>query len=267
MQLSLCLEMVYPKLPMGERIERAAALGLAAVEFWGWRDKNLEEIAAAADAGGMEVAAFSGNRENSLVDARQQEALVREVAASIRAALRLRCPSLMLLTDSLLPDGRSVQGDGSGAEERNEKRANVVAALKRLAPMAEQNGVTLLLEPLNTRVDHAGCFLDSSAEALEILEDVGSPALKLLYDVYHMRVMGEPVAERLRQCAGRLGHVHVAGVPGRGELDAGYEAVAGTLRELGYRGYAGLEFAPQGNPDEAIRAAAKIFSSQKVSAR
>ena len=256
--------MVYRELPLGERIERAAALGLAAIEFWSWRDKNLEEIAAVADMTGMEVAAFSANRENSLVDARQQDALEREVAASIRAAQRLRCPGLMLLSDTLLPDGRSAQANGAAPE----KRANVVAALKRLAPLAAENGITLLLEPLNTRVDHGGCFLDSSAAALEILDDVSSPAVKILYDVYHMRVMGEPAAERLRECAGRgrLGHVHVAGVPGRGELDADYAAVAGSLREAGYRGYTGLEFAPKGNPEEAIRAAVKIFS-QKAGGR
>lgn len=259
MQLSLCLEMIYPELSLEQRIERAAALGLAAVEFWSWRDKRLDGIAAAADANGLEVAAFSANLENSLVDAGQHEALAREVSAAMRAALRLRCPNLMVLTDTLLPDGRSAQADSAPPEK---KRANVVAALKRLAPMAAENGITLLLEPLNTRINHAGCFLDSSVAAQEILAEVGSPAVKLLYDVYHMRVMGEAATERLRECAPILGHVHVAGVPGRAELDAEYAAVAGSLRQAGYVGYAGLEFAPRGNADEAIRAAVRIFSKK-----
>jgi hydroxypyruvate isomerase len=258
MDISLSLEMVFPDRLYTERIERAAALGVAAVEFWSWRDKRLEEIAAAADGNGLEVAAFSANREFAPVDARQHDDLAREVAASIRAALRLRCPNLMLLTDTLAPDGKStsVSPDGAG-----EKRANVVAALKRLAPLAAHNGVKLLLEPLNTRIDHAGCYLESSVTAAEILEEAGSPAVKLLYDVYHMRTMGEDAPQRLQQCSAWLGHVHAAGVPGRGELDPEYQAVAGALQQSGYRGYVGLEFAPHGAHDEAIRAAVKMFKS------
>ena len=249
--------MVYQDRPIAERIERAAAMGLAAVEFWSWRDKRLEEIAAAAEANGLEVAAFSGNREYAPVDSRHHDDLTREVSAAIQAALRLRCPNLILLTDTLLEDGRSAQADGEAA---GQKRANVVAALKRLAPIAEQNGVCLLLEPLNTKVDHRGCYLNSSAAAMEILAEVNSPAVKLLYDVYHMRMMGEAAPQRLRECAARLGHVHVAGAPGRGGLDEEYAAVAESLRQSGYHEYVGLEFAPEGNTDEAIRSALKTFS-------
>jgi hydroxypyruvate isomerase len=261
MKISLCLEMVYPELPWAARIERAAALGAGAVEFWDWRNKPLEEMSAAAEAGGLEIAAFSANRENAPVDARQHTALEREVAAAAEMAVRLRCRSLMLLSDALQADGSSCNAAGGVAPP--EKRANLLAALRRLAPLAAGYGLTLLLEPLNTRADHPGYFLESSTAAMEILEEVGHPAVKLLYDVYHMRVMGESVAERLAACGPRLGHVHAAGVPGRGALDPEYAGVAAALRGVGYHGYVGLEFAPAGNHDAAIRAAVELFSKSE----
>jgi hydroxypyruvate isomerase len=258
MRVSLCLEMIYTGLAWTARLERAAALGVPAVEFWDWRNKPLEEMAAAARANGVEIAAFSANREFAPVDAREHDGLEREVAGSLAVAARLRCPSLMLLSDTLDARGGSRQaGNGHSAAE---KRAALVAALCRLGPLAARHGVTLLLEPLNTRLDHPGYSLDNSAAACEVLEEAAHPALKLLYDVYHMRTMGEDFAAAIPACATRLGHIHAAGVPGRGALDAGYASVAGVLRQAGYRGYVGLEFAPTGDPGPAVRAALKLFS-------
>jgi len=258
MRISLCLEMIYRDLPWTARIERAAAAGVQAVEFWDWRNKPLEEMSAAAKAAGLEIAAFSGNREHAPVDSRQHDGLEREVAASAETAARLGCRSLMLLSDTLGPAGESRNAcDGVPPQE---KRANVVAALRRLAPIATRHGLTLQLEPLNTRVDHRGYFLEHSQAALEILEEVGHPAVKLLYDVYHMRTMGESATEKLAACGSRLGHVHAAGVPGRGSLDPEYAAVAEVLEQQNYDGYVGLEFAPSGDPDDAVRAAVQLLS-------
>ena len=100
-------------------------------------------------------------------------------------------------------------------------------------------------------------------EALQILEEVDHPSVKLLYDVYHMRMMGESAVENLAACEARLGHVHAAGVPGRGALDAGYARVAEVLAGCGYQGFVGLEFAPVGDHDEAVRAAVQLFSNSR----
>ncbi len=261
MRISLCLEMVFPNLPWTARIERAAAAGVQAVEFWDWRNKPLGEMRAAAAANGLEIAAFSANREHAPVDAREHNGLEREVTASAEAAVRLGCRSLMLLSDTLGPAGES-RNNGDGVLPR-EKRANIVAALRRLAPVAEHYGLTLLIEPLNTPVDRPGYFLDRSAPTLEILEEVDHPGVKLLYDVYHMRIMGECVAESLQSCGTRLGHIHAAGVPGRGALDAQYAGVAETLERSGYDGFVGLEFAPVGDHDEAVRAAVQLFAKSR----
>jgi hydroxypyruvate isomerase len=195
------------------------------------------------------------------VDASQHDGLEREVAASAEVAARIGCRSLMLLSDTLGPSGRS-RNAGDGVTPR-EKRANIVAALRRIAPLAAQRGLTLLLEPLNTRVDHPGYFLDHSKQALDILAEVNHSSIKLLYDVYHMRMMDESVAEGLAACGVRLGHIHAAGVPGRGALDPEYAAVATALESTGYHGFVGLEFAPDGDHDEAVRAAVRLFSKSK----
>lgn len=253
--------MVYPDLSWTERLEQAAELGVAAVEFWDWRNKPLTELAAAAGANGLAIAAFSANREFAPVDALQHDGLEREVSAAMAVASQVGCRALMLLSDTLDPRGHSRNsGDGLSTEQ---KRNNLVTALRRLGPLAGRYGVTLLLEPLNTRIDHSGNFLDSSSATLEVLEEAGHPALKLLYDVYHMRTMGEDFTAAIPACASRLGHIHAAGVPGRGALDGAYAAVAGVLNGCGYHGYVGLEFAPQGGPgetDQAVRAALKLFS-------
>lgn len=261
MKISLCLEMVYPDLPWTTRIERAAAAGVQAVELWDWRNKPLDEMASAAAANGLEIAAFSGNREHAPVDARQHDGLEREVTASAEAAARVGCRSLMLLSDTLGPAGESRNaGDGVPPQE---KRANTVAALRRLAPLAARHNLTLLLEPLNTTVDHAGYFLNRFAPALQILEEVDHTAVKLLYDVYHMRIMGERAVADLLACGTRLGHVHAAGVPGRGALDPEYAGVADALVQSGYDGFVGLEFAPVGDHNEAVRAAVQMFSKSQ----
>lgn len=124
--------------------------------------------------------------------------------------------------------------------------ANAVAALRAAADEAEQAGVTLLLEPLNTRLFSA-MYLVSTKLGLDLVEAVNSPNLRLLYDVWHSAVMGEDMAEVLAGRAHLVAHVQVADIddrnePGTGSLD--WARVRQTLDELGYSGAIGLEYFP-----------------------
>jgi hydroxypyruvate isomerase len=126
-------------------------------------------------------------------------------------------------------------------------RANLEQALSRAASIAEKAGFTLLLEPLNTHVDHAGYYLDSSAEAAELVRGVASPNLKLLYDIYHMQIMEGNLISTIQRHLDIIGHFHAAGVPGRAELDGGeidYPRILQFLARSGYRGGFGLEYSP-----------------------
>jgi hydroxypyruvate isomerase len=141
---------------------------------------------------------------------------------------------------------------------------NCVAGYKQVIGYAERKKVTLCLEMLNSRVTeemkgHPGYQGDHTDYCLEIIKQVGSPRLKLLFDVYHVQIMDGDVIRRIRQHADTIGHVHTAGNPGRGELDdqqeINYRAVMRALVEVGYRGHVGQEFIPTRDPLQGLREA------------
>ncbi|WP_436922946.1 hydroxypyruvate isomerase family protein [Halosimplex amylolyticum] len=240
--LSVCVEMVYDDEPFEDRIERAAAAGADAVEFWGWREKDLDAVdAAAADAGVPIVGCVAGG---TLTDPAEADDAVETIRESIAMADERDIPTLIATTG---PDQ-----DGLDREAQHE---NIVDVLSRVAPDAEAAGVTLVLEPLNTEVDHPGYFLTTAEEGFEIVDEVGSPNVQLLYDAYHQQVTEGNVIDTVTENVDRIGHVHVADVPGRHEPGSGelnYGNVFAALDDAGYDGYVGCEFSPTGDPDEAM---------------
>jgi len=144
----------------------------------------------------------------------------------------------------MLPEGMS----------RDEAFKNCVAGFRKIVDHAEKKSVTLCLEHLNTRDDthpmkgHPGYYGDDVDEVVEIIKAVGSPRLKLLFDVYHVQIMNGDVIQRIRAYQDYIGHYHTAGVPGRGELDdtqeVNYPAVMRAILETGYDGYVAQEFIP-----------------------
>lgn len=159
---------------------------------------------------------------------------------------------MFLLTDELGED-RSVRHQFPGLTDQ-EKYDSVLDGLKALAPLAEEAGVTLVLEPLNNLVDHAGYWLKHSDVGFELIRKVGSPNLKLLFDVYHQQVTEGNIIERITKNLDAIGHIHVADVPGRhqpgtGELN--FKNIFGEIRHSGYDRYIGFEFAPTGDSQQA----------------
>lgn len=146
---------------------------------------------------------------------------------------------------------------------------NCVACWKRVIGYAEQKRINLCLEHLNSRDNthpmkgHPGYFGDHVDFCVELIRRVGSPNMKLLFDIYHVQIMDGDVIRRLREHQGVIAHIHTAGVPGRGELDdtqeLNYPAIMRTLVEIGYTGYVAQEFIPTW-PDKvlALRHAAKV---------
>lgn len=142
--------------------------------------------------------------------------------------------------------------------------ATTVEGLGPAAEEAEAAGVTLLLELLNSKVDHPGNQCDGSDWGAAVVDAVGSPALKLLYDGYHMQLMEGDLSRTITRHVQRIGHIHTAGAPGRRDLDdrqeINWRGIAGLLRQLGYDGWVGHEFIPRGEPVGALRAAAALFA-------
>lgn len=239
LSVSVCIEMIFEEEPFLDRIDRTAETQADAIEFWGWRDRDLDTIAERAAAVDLEIAAM-GAGAPPITDPDNHDDAVERIEESVQAAAEYDCPVL------ILPPGPT-----QDAYHRITQFRSIVETLRTVAPVAEQAGVSIALEPLNTIVDHPGSFLETAEEGAAILEAVDSPAVGLLYDCYHQQITEGNVVETLGALGDLIHHVHVAGVPGRhepshSELD--YDRVLEALERCGYDGFVGCEFSPTGDP-------------------
>jgi len=235
MQFSLCIDSIYPKENLEEKLIRIKQAGFKFIEFWDWRDKDFELIINS----GLKVSNFSGNRISSLI-LDNKEKIIQEVDASIDAAKKLKCDRIMLLSDILEGDG-SVKINSLSSEK---KLLHLDDNLRILVEVAKKRDIMLVIEPLNSLKDHKNYFLDNFLITLELIQLIDSEHLKILYDIYHMQIMEGNVLETLQKYHQFIGYIHVANVPYRcepwtGELDFKF-----ILKELSkiYSGFVGFEF-------------------------
>jgi len=156
----------------------------------------------------------------------------------------------------------------SGEISNDEGAENCIKGLKKIAPYAEKKGVTICLEHLNTSDDshpmkgHPGYQGDDVDYVASFLREVGSPYVKMLFDVYHVQIMNGDIIRRIEECKDVIGHVHTAGNPGRAELDdqqeINYPPIMRKLLEVGYDGYVGQEFIPTRDPNKGLYEAMKL---------
>jgi hydroxypyruvate isomerase len=242
MRFAVCPEMLFPDFPFLTRVERLRAAGFDAIEIWGWKDKDLGGLARLTQQGGLQVIAMSAARQASLIQPPPAESNRHEVEETLGVAERLGCTRLVLLSDALEPDG-SVRSPHARLT-LNEKMRHALVNLRDLAKLAEDRAVTLLLEPLNNRVDHPGIFLQSSAMAFTLVEQVGSPHLRVLFDCYHMQVMEGNLIATIRRHHDLIGHYHIADPPDRTEPGTGELHTPNLLKAIaatGYEGWVGFE--------------------------
>ena len=158
------------------------------------------------------------------------------VDASLQVARRLGAACLIVQAGNARP-----------GVPRSEQRDALVAALAAGARQVAGSGVRLALEPLNTRIDHPGYYLDSTQEGLDLVDAVARPEVGLLFDIYHAATMGEDATSVLAGRVDRVVHVHLADAPGRHEPGSGdldWRAVLAWLAAKGYDGWIGLEYWP-----------------------
>ncbi|MFI5038782.1 MAG: hydroxypyruvate isomerase family protein [Solirubrobacterales bacterium] len=218
------------------RIHAAADHGLDAVEIWGWRDKDLDAIEKALTVTGVRLLSLIVDPQLALTDPATHEEYLAGVRESLIVAERLGSPNLVVVS------GEEQEGVSHAAQHEA-----VVSVLSRAAELLDGSDVTLLLEPLNTRVDHPGAFVSGTRQGLDIVREVGSPRLALLLDAYHALMMGENLTEAVGDDIALVGHVQVADLPGRHEPGTGtvdWRARFEELRALGYRGAFGMEYKP-----------------------
>jgi hydroxypyruvate isomerase len=240
------VEAWFPELEFLERIEAAAAFGYPAVEFWPWRGKDIDAIAALIQRLGVEVAQFTGwGFEPGMNNPDNHEKVEAEILESCKVAQKLGCKKMTV-----------VGGNDQEGMSREVMHANIITALKRCAPIAEAHDVMLILEPMNVRVDHAGHCLYGSPDAVRICREVGSTHVKINWDLYHMQISEGDLCGRLRDGFDQVGYLQLADHPGRHEPGTGevhYSRVLKEAHDLGYRGYVGLECWPIEDELEAAR--------------
>jgi hydroxypyruvate isomerase len=153
-------------------------------------------------------------------------------------------------------------GDRENGISDTEGLDHMVAALRQVLPLAEKNNITLHLEILNSKVNHAGYMADTPAFGAKLAEKLGSKNFKLLFDIYHVETQEGNVMEHLKQHRDITGHYHTAGVPGRHEIDSSqtldYAAIMRHIADGGFEGYVAQEFLPANDPDAALAEAIAI---------
>ncbi len=243
MKISPCIDTVYRGYPLETALAEIKGLGYAGFEFWHIAGRDIAEMCRLKDKYGLEAVNLNAP-EASLTDAGQRPQFLEGLKAAAAAAKELGCGRVAVLP-----------GNDTG-KSRAQQRKNIVDALAEAAPIAEEAGVTLVLEAANRRVNRPNNFLTSADEAFEILDRVGSPRVKMLYDIYHQQITEGDLLARMLPNMDKIGHFHAAGVPGRHELDEceiNYGYLLGQIERAGYDGWVGLEYFPARAPAEGLR--------------
>jgi hydroxypyruvate isomerase len=230
--------------PVERLFEEAAKAGYTAVEMLG------QQYWDAARAAGLKIAIISGHASlpDGLNKRENHDRIEQELLKNIELAAANGIPGLICFTGN--------RYDGKSDDECLDISA---AGLSRVIKTAEQKGVNLCVELLNSKVDHPGYQCDHTAYGVELCKRVGSSRAKLLYDIYHMQIMEGDLIRNIRDYHGYIGHFHTAGNPGRRDMDETqemyYPAIMRAIAETGYDLYVGHEFVPKGDRIEALKAA------------
>jgi hydroxypyruvate isomerase len=246
---SACIEWLFAEEGdhFADRIRRAHAAGLEAIEFWRWTDKDLDAIEAALKETGLKVTSLVAEPMIALTNTANRETWLKGLADSVAVAKRLDAPVLI-----------AQAGDDLEGFTRDEQRKALTETLQAGADILKGSGVRLGVEPLNIRIDHIGYFLDSTREGLDIVDNVGRPEIGIVYDIYHSAVMDERTEDVLAGRIDSIFHVHVADHPGRNEPGTGTIDLAHRLNWIfanGYTGAVGLEYKPTKPGADAVKAA------------
>ena len=258
-QKSACIDPMYTELPFLQRFEAAKRDGFEFVEFWSWTDRNLDEIKSAADAAGIGIAGFNGDAELSLIDPEQKQAYFEHLKRSVEAAQKLGARSVTIHSNGL-GEGGQVINDYRNLSD-TVRICTMFSGLEECAKIAETSGILINLEPLNILTDHVGNFLVHTQMAAEMTRLIGSPKLKVLYDVYHMQLNEGALCDTIRAYGDQFGHIHIADAPGRHEPGTGeirFPAVLKALEDAGYQGLIGFELNPLTTTAKAVEAIMRL---------
>ena len=236
----------YHGMSVEDLARNAAAFGMASVEILDEPDwavvKKHGLTCAVANGPGSITRGWNRLEHHDELVKRSEELLPKIAAAGL--------PAMIVFSGNR--DGLS---DAEGQRQ-------CITGLRRIAPLAEKLGVNVVMEILNSKVDHGDYMFDHMSWGVGVIDGVASPRVKILYDIYHAQIMEGDVIRTIRDHAPRIGHYHTGGVPGRHEIDdtqeLNYAAICRAIVETGFQGYIGQEFIPARDPMTSLKEAVAI---------
>ena len=239
----------FNSIPLPRFAQAAKEMGLAAIDLL-----HPEEWPVVRDTGLVCSMGYPTQRDDFIATGFNNPAnhpmLLNELEKTIPLAARAGVPNVIAMF-----------GNRTGASDA-EAIGHCATGLGKIARLAEEQGVTVCVELLNSRVDHKGYQGDRTAFGVEVMKQVGSSRVRLLYDIYHMQIMEGDVIRTIRDNREFIAHFHTGGVPGRNELDEtqelNYRAVARAIADTGFSGYVAHEFEPTRDPLTSLRQAVAI---------
>ena len=237
----------YKEIPLDQLCAHANQIGLKAIDLLNPEDYEVPRryglVCSMAYAGGGELVSAMNRVENH---ARIEEGFRKYIPLAAKAGV---------------PNVITFSGNRNGMSDEEGAR-NTIAGLNRVKKIAEDNGVVICMELLNSKVDHKDYMCDHTAWGVRVVQAVNSPHVKLLYDIYHMQIMEGDLVRTIQENIQWIGHFHTGGVPGRHELDGSQEVQwDGVMRGIAatsFQGYVAHEFVPTRDPLTSLRQAVDL---------
>ena len=245
MHYSVCAPAVLNGKPIHETLPSIADAGFNRYEIWSWWDQDVDACQKVQLEKQLSIAALC-TYFVSLTDPACREEYLNGLQKTIQICHKLGCKTII-----------SQVGQELENVSREMQHASIVAGLRECIPLLKENDITLVIEPLNTRIDHPGYYLWSSEEAFQIIDEVGDEHIKVLYDLYHQYVMDDLSIEKIVENIDKIGHFHIAGYPGRHEpminSEINYPEILNAIRNSCYQKSIGLEYFPVQDGAEGLK--------------
>lgn len=252
MKLCVPIPCFFPNEDFVAAIHTVKKLGFNAVETYNWKSLDLDSVRAACEETGVELLSMC-TTEFRMTEPEFRTLWLEGLKESCAAAQKVGAKRLITQVG---------QDTGSPRQVQHE---SIVEALRAAKPILEDSGVTIMIEPLNTLVNHKGYYLWSAVEGFEIVREVDHPLVKVVYDIYHQQVMEGNLIPNITNNLDCIAHLHSAGHPGRHELQYGesdYKVIFAAVDKAGYTGYCGLEYSPLLPPQESLTEAKRLYGGQ-----
>ena len=263
MKFCLNIEELFQDLDFHDKFKAAKHAGYNFLEFWAWYGRDVEKIKEECAKHDIKITGFKGDWDWSLCDNSTREEFIEWTKKSIDTAKYLDCDSIIVHSNSIFNNGST---DFNDTYSYTRQVANITVTLKDVAPLLEENGIKMYIEPLNNFTHLKGMFLTGVEQTADVIRAVGSKNIKLLCDIFQNQIVHGNVTTHMLNNLDIMDYVHIADSPNRGEPGTGelnYEFILNTLKKNGFEGVACFELTPIGTNEEVLSAIDNLVAKVK----